>query len=310
MGKGGRGAGKKAAAAAEADEDALLNAAIAQVKIEREKTEKEAAQAKADAAQKAVAAKGAKAAKAAAKAKMGTTLTMEATLAKLDVVMTFTIARLMPDGSRDLIPGPNGAITFYLDAEDVEADLAAMKTAEPSLQLGLDFAPLGRAFALMQGLMGLRAPGPTKLEFSRAVVKAVGEQGVPPEFREQMRDRGPFPLYYSDKFGSENFTPVFFTKADFKAFWCGVAGGTEATLPPATVTDLRIVVMRTLQEPGSWEPLNYVPSQAAEPLTKQLMARAQREKQLSQGFASGAMRLKAVAHAVAVDEGDEPPALA
>lgn len=303
MGKGGRGAKAKAPSAAPVDEDALLEAAIATAKAEKIQLA---------AAQEQKAKEMAVAAQVAAKAKAGEegkVLTMKETLEKLDKVMVFTISRLLPDGSKDACPSSaGGAVTFYTDMEDAKADLAAAQKAEPEAKLGMDYTPLGRAFALTQGMAGLQTPGPTRLQFSRATVKHCGEDGVPPELRERMRSAGPFPLFYSDKLGSEQFTPVFFAVSDLREFWC-TCGGDPKNPPTPTVTDLRIVVARTLQEPGQWEPLHYIPLKSSEPLMKELGARIEREAALKGGFTRGAAMLAAVAHAEAVKAGDEPPAL-
>jgi len=149
---------------------------------------------------------------------------------------------------------------------------------------------------------------PAKLQFSRAVIAEVGDAGVPEELRERMGGAGPFPLLYSDKLGAESFTPVFFTKSDLGEFWCNT-GGTANNIPEPTVTDLRIVVARTLQEAGQWEPLHYIPSKRCEALTKELIAKADKEKAVTEGFVSGTQRMKQVAHAVALADGDEPPPL-
>lgn len=91
---------------------------------------------------------------------------------------------------------------------------------------------------------------------------------------------------------------------------CAVTcAGDPKNLPAPTVTDLRVVVARTLNEPGQWEPLHFVPLKASEALTKELGARAEREEMLKSGFTRGAQLLQAVSHAVAVEAGDEPPAL-
>ena len=313
MGKGGRGGKGGKSAAPSDDDDALLDAAIATANAERAQAEAERASAvkahkkkvsEAVAAAKKSAAEAGKAAGTGS----GTLLTMPETLAKLDRVMAFTICRMLPDGSRDACPSPSGCVTFYMDAEDAKADLAALQAANSELKAALDFTPLGRAFALTQGIGGLKTPGPTKIEFSRALVKQHGEEGVPPELRERMRSAGPFPLFYSDRLGSEQFTPVFFCVADLHEFWL-TCGGNPHDKPTPTVTDLRIVVARTLQEPGQWEPLHYVPPKASEALALELGARLEREEVLKGGFTRGAKMLKAVSHSVAVQDGDEPPAL-
>ena len=228
MGKGGRGKLPKSAAAAP-DDDALLAAAIEQASAERAEA---ATQAKEKPKKP-----EAKPKPAATPANSGSCLTMPEVLAKLDRVMTFTIARQLPDGSKDACPSADGAVTFYLDAADAQAALEALKAEQPDARLSLDYTALGRAFALTQGLMGLRAAGPARLQFCRSTVEDVGERGVPSELQERMRGAGPFPLFYSEKLGSQQFTPVFFAVSDLHELWV-TCGGDPRKLPEATVTDL------------------------------------------------------------------------
>ena len=328
MGKGGKGKGGKAPPAPKPDDDdALLEAAIAEANTLRAQAEanktaaptpyfpQKGARGKgggkgSGAASGRTKADAAAAAAAAAAAGQGRVFSMQETLAKLDTVMAFTIAQLKEDGFRDVVPSPNGEVTFYLDAVDAKKDMVQLMAANPSgPKLVLDYTPLGRAFALSQGLMGLKTPVPTKIQFSRAVIEKVNDAGIPEELRTGMAGVGPFPLFYSDKLGGETFTPVFFTKEDLGSFWVS-CGGAMDQVPEPTISDLRIIVARTLQEPGNWEALHFVPPSGSEALTKDLAARANKDAALRQGFMSGAQKLKKVAHEVAVADGDEPPALA
>lgn len=263
MGKGGSAKGKKKSnAAAEASgpsDDALLDAAIAENATLKAAAAAQAEEAKAKEAAKA-AIKIAQAKFKNANAPKSELLTLEQTLGKLDRIMSFTIIRLLGSGLKDMAPGADGHLVFYVDARDAQAALAALKTAHPEAKLALDHVPLGRAFALTQGLMGLRTPAPSRIQFSQSVVEAEGDKGVPKELREKMATAGPFPLFYSDKLGNHSFTPVFFSRDDLGDFW-RERGGPSDMKPEdhTTVSDLRIVVARTLQEPGSWNSLFYVP---------------------------------------------------
>ena len=67
---------------------------------------------------------------------------------------------------------PSGAIEFYADADDAKAALQSAQAANADLRLELEAVPLGKAFSVTQGLMGLRTPVPTKLIFSAAAVGA------------------------------------------------------------------------------------------------------------------------------------------
>jgi hypothetical protein len=238
----------------------------------------------------------------------GTVLTMPETLEKLDRVKFFNIVRILPDGMKDTCASSSGEIYFYADAADATAALDELKRSEPDARLRLELVPLGRAFALVQGLMGLKAPSPTRLHFSRSTVAAEGEAGVPEHLRDRMRSAGTFPLFYAENIGSQRVTPVFFSRDDLLAQW--VKGGNAAeTLPPVTVTDLRVVVARTLQEPGDWKPLVLIPPSASAELVKALSETASSEAAIGHGFVRGAQLLARVEHEVALADGDVPPPL-
>jgi len=308
MGKNSKSQGD--AAPAPEDDDELLAAAILQSQADRAKlSELDLIAHKAKMATAAAGGKKKNRAKAAA-SKVGKVLTMPETLAKLDRVMIFHIFKLCDDGSKDVCPSLNGEVTFYVDAAEVRAEVEALKATDAALQVGIDHVPLSRAFALTQGLMGLQAPGAIqmKLQFSKAITAAEGGAGIPEALREKMSGRGPFPMFYSDKIVVPNCQPIFFTRSDLAEFWVG-AGGSPDAVPEPVVTDLRIVVTRTLQEAGSWASLLYVPPKSSAALAKELIARTTLEKKTADGFASGGARLKEVARAVAVADGEEPPPL-
>lgn len=79
--------------------------------------------------------------------------------------------------------------------------------------------------------------------------------------------------------------------------------------PIVTVTDLRVVIARTLQEPGFWDPLTYIPPRKSEELSRQMITRETRDLAVADGFARGTAMMRHVAHSVAIADGDEPPAL-
>jgi hypothetical protein len=303
MGGKSKKGGKKDGASPALDEDALLDAAIAENLALKAKAESEAKLME-------VVKKEVKEAK---KKKSLRVLQMSETMAKLDRVMVFHITRTLPDGNKDVVVVENTLI-FYVDAADVQTDLEELKAADPSLPLSIEHVPLGKAFALVQGLQGLTGPPGVKrhLQFSRAVVKAEGERGIPAELREQMRSGGPMPMFYSEKIELPGVTPIFFTRDDLLKFWEGslLAGAPHAAkAPPVTVTDLRYVVARTLQEAGDWEALFFVPPSRSAELSTAVRDAALREAEMARGFESGAQRLQAVMHAERVASGEEPPPL-
>ena len=201
-------------------------------------------------------------------------LSMQATLDKLDRVRVFNIALTREDGTNDACPSPAGKLTFYADADDAKAALSELQALLPHAKLRLETIPLGRAFALTQGLMGLRSPVPCQIQFSRSVTLQEGENGVPEELREKMRSAGPFPLFFLPGLGAPVVTPVFFAREDLAECWAKKSGRPLAELPEVSVTDLRILIARTLQEPGQWTPLVYMPSKAAVLLAKQIETQA------------------------------------
>jgi hypothetical protein len=238
----------------------------------------------------------------------GSVLTMPKTLEKLDRVKVFNIVRILPDGTKDTCPSSSGEIRFFTDGADATAAVDELKRSEPDAKLRLELVPLGRAFALVQGLMGLKAPSPARLHFARSTVAAEGEAGVPENLRDRMRAAGPFPLFYAEHIGSPRVTPVFFSRDDLLAQWVK-GGNVPEALPPVTVTDLRIVVARTLQEPGNWKPLVLIPPSNSAELVKALSGRAGTEAAIGEGFVRGARTLAKVEHAVALADGDVPPPL-
>ena len=54
-------------------------------------------------------------------------------------------------------------------------------------------------------------------------------------------------------------------------------------VPEPTISDLRIIVARTPQEPGNWEALHFVPPSGSEALTKDLVRERTRTPRLGKG---------------------------
>jgi hypothetical protein len=203
-------------------------------------------------------------------------LSMPEALEKLDRVRVFNVVRILKEGgAKDVCASPDGFIVFYADAADAEAALAEMTKLHSEGMLRLETIPLGRAFALTQGLMGLKAPMPTRIQFSQAIVAQEGDRGVPEELKARMAKTGPFPLFFLPGLGAPAIMPIFFSRADLTACWA--KKHTEA-MPEASVTDLRVLVARTMQEPGDWKQLVFVHGHAEAQLIKRLDAQAKREQ--------------------------------
>ena len=176
-------------------------------------------------------------------------LTLPEILSKLDRVHTFTMVTVLDNGSRDACPTADGTLAFFTDPQDAKVALAELKAkyeangVEKAL-LDIEIVPLGRAFAITQGLMGLKSPVPAKLVFSKAIVAVEGEQGVPPELRSRMAGTGPFPLFLSIGLDNRAIMPVFLSRDDLADAWAKRGHPLEELGPSVIVTDLRTLVGR------------------------------------------------------------------
>jgi len=280
-----------AAATGAEDDDALLDRAIA---------ENAAAQQKAAAAPKPDEAP-----------EVGAPLTMEEALTKLDRVHCFSIATVLSNGSKDACVSADGTLTFYTDERDARAALKEVQALKPesAKALKLELVPLGRAFAVTQGLMGLKAPLPTRLRFSRSVVAVEGDRGVPPALRPRMSGAGPMPLFVSHGLSTDVITPVFLTRDDLAEAWLKRGNDLHDLAQSVVVTDLRVLIARTMQEAAEWKSLVFVPPRANAELAQAIVAQGATERTMAQGFVKGDALLKEVAERVAVEDGDAPPPL-
>lgn len=240
-------------------------------------------------------------------------LALSEILSKLDRVHTFTIIVVLADGSKDACPTANGSLAFYTDAQDARAALAEVEalheTKGAKTTLRIDVVPLGRAFAITQGLMGLKTPLPAKLVFSKAVVGVEGDAGVPAALRPRMEGTGPFPLFMSCGLETKSFTPVFLSREDLAEAWLRHGKPLEELSPSVLVTDLRTLVARTLKEVAEWRSLVFVQPRAHNELARAILAQGEQERTLASGLVKGEQLLKQVRQRVAVEDGDEPPPL-
>ena len=210
------------------DEDTLLNQAIAENKAIAAKQAAAYIQQIAD-----------------ADAPDGKPLTMTEALEKLDRVRVFSLVVIYADGMKDSFASADGKLHFFVSHEDAQAAMDGALKVTPDAKLRLELVPLGRAFALTQGLMGLDSPVPCRLHSPRMVVKAEGERGVPEDLRERMRSAGPFPVFMTERLSTPALTPVFLTRDDLVDCWMK-RGYQIEDLPEPTISDLRILVARMM----------------------------------------------------------------
>jgi len=243
-------------------------------------------------------------------------MSMQELLEKMNVVTTFNITTVK-GGKRDCFQMPkSGAIEFYADAGDaLEALQAAQAAAGGGVALELEAVPLGKAFSVAQGLMGLTTPVPTKLYFSRAVVAAVGERGIPEAMREDMRGAGPLPLFSVEELKSPGAMPVYLSYEDLTASWMR-SGRPLEELPPApeVAIDLRVLAASCLQDNQDYfKKLLFVAPRSSLRLYKELATRreasnAVRENMIAaKAIVDAQLADDAVSKAAHVD--DAPPPL-
>jgi len=209
----------------------------------------------------------------------GSSAAMQALLEKMSRVITFNITSVV-DGKRDCFQAASGAIEFYADAADATEALQVAQSANPEAHLELEAVPLGKAFAVTQGLMGVSTPIPTKLLFSKATVAAVGEHGIPEAMRDKMRGTGPFPLFSVEELRSPGAMPVFLSFDDLRASWLK-SGRPIESLPAAedAAIDLRVLAASVLQDQQEYfKKLLFLAPRSAVQLHKQLASAREGEE--------------------------------
>ena len=255
-------------------------------------------------------------------------LTKTEVIKKLDQVMVLNVV-LVCDGQKQIIPGTDGELCFFADPIDAKAALAAMQAElppPPGHSIGLDFTPLGRAYALSEGwvmtrqLAGGKAPPAMRLVPSSQVVDTCGADGIkaleaqlPKQLQKLNKRQSAFPLFFLEELQSDKVMPFFFSRDDLVTCWMST-GKAFADLPPQLhVIDLRALVLRALTEPKDWlARLLLVPSQGVVDLMQMLDGVSDKIEELGTlaAKATGEAIAEAnAAHAAAVASGDEPPPL-
>jgi len=243
-------------------------------------------------------------------------LTMPEVLEKMSRVMVFNVVVMLPSGLKDVFLMPNGKIEFYADAEEAKAALSRARQANPKKSLTLESVPLGKAFSLVQGVMGMSTTVPTQLLFSSAIVEAVGESGVPETMREDMRGAGPWPLFFVQQLASPGALPFFLSRDDLAQTWLK-SGRTleELDATDVEVIDLRMLAASAMQgERTYFSKILFIPPRPTVLLQKELAAQAEggevrRNMLAAKAIVDAERSSKSVALGSHIENPDTPPAL-
>ena len=267
MGKGGRGKnGKKAAQPAAADDDdALLNAAIAQSKSEMQQMqlEKKEAEAQKLAEQKAAAAAKVKAEVEAAVAdRDAPPLSREDICAKLDALPTFTIVDAQKQFVPVLLPGEEAnCCAFWTEPREAQRAIKQAKQQRPDAELAMGTMPLGKAFALCEGWaeaggqsnFRLRAHSELTKKVRPLLTSQLEQQGMPTEHV--------FPVFTCEELTTRTVMPFFLSRAELIGTWEELMRQRGSKAPPPsqmTVLDLRFLAKRMQAGGVDWSIVKFL----------------------------------------------------
>jgi len=247
------------------DDDALLDAAIADNTRMKEQAEAAAAAFQSDDVPTV----------------WGGTLTHQEVVEKLDAVPVFHVvvaeSKAMVPTEDDLGISGDASGCWYFDHEDAQRALDELKAANPQLVLELETTPLGTAFALSEGWQQVPENTLLRLQASRAALASLPEppEQLPEALRERFNSRtGPIPLLAIQSFKSRGKTPFFFGATDLAMTWMRETGKPQAEMPDITVVDLRLIVARMLSdESSSWQGLSFCADRKSMEFAAQLHTR-------------------------------------
>jgi len=254
------------------DDDALLDAAIA----ENKKLSEAAAKEEAAPAVGAAAAGPSKRAPAA--------LGMEVLIKKLNAAPTFCIL----NGQREIVglkdpTDPTGQLevcVWFIDPQEAKETLAAVKEANPELraELHLGVTPLGVSYAFAAGLAESTFFGSKVLRGSREPF--ANGQDPTALLREQAISQGltppswHVPVFCCDELQSESVLPVFLSRKALAEAWV-TSGRKIAALPQnLTVMDLGVLVCQMQTDATDWTTLHFVHERKAVNLVHESKAAA------------------------------------
>lgn len=247
--------------------------------------------------------------------------TKQELLAALDNILLFDLRHADGEGRQPCL-SPQGEYVLYTDEADAVAAIEALKKAQPGSQAVLGCTGLGRAFALSEGkAFGFSSnfKHPIHLQGSTALLAEIGaassEALCPAAVREQLNARTSIIPMFSmpELINNTEAAPYFFSKADMVTHWMSATGKAESQLPPTIVlTDLRVLIVRMMQNPRDWRTIQLVPSaQSIEWLhsvtANQKMAAMVKEQEEAKARAEGKAAASAPAAAVPDEDAKLPP---
>ena len=302
MGRSGKG---KQVAERPADDDALLDAAIA---------ENKATQAKAHTQQQQKAPAEKEARKQPAAAPAGVALTKDQIIEKLNAVPSFCLL----NGETNIVglqdpENPKFEVCFWMtDAADAKEMLAAAKqnnSAEVASRLHLGVTPLGIAFALASGWMETSFYGDMRLRGAQEDtenVTAMLQGQVAAQGMEQASWQ--VPVFCCDELQSPQSKPMFLSRKALQESWV-VSGRKLADLPQTAVMDLRVLVAQMQTDAFSWRKLEFVTARRCIQLVKEAKAAAPQARGQVGPEAAAAAAAATAGAGDGGNSGDTPPPL-
>lgn len=296
MGKGGKGSGNRVARAPADDDEALLNAAIAENKAAQAKAEQEKAKQEKLKAETAAAAPPGKA------------LTKQQIIEALNAVPTFCLL----NGEANIVglqdpENPKYEVCFWMtDAAEAKEMLTAAKannSEEVAGKLHLGVTPLGVAFGLASGWIETSFYGDMRLRGAQE-----DTADLIPMLRQQVEAQGlaqaswQVPVFCCDELQQPEVMPMFLSRKALQETWV-VSGRKLSELPAQqAVMDLRVLVEQMQTDKFAWNTLHFLTARNSVKLVKE----AREQAGLSRGVWSGKASTGA---AKAAPEADPPPPL-
>ncbi|KAL1525129.1 hypothetical protein AB1Y20_020001 [Prymnesium parvum] len=192
----------------------------------------------------------------------GAALSREEIVRKLNAVPTFCLANA--DKSIVGIENPKGGemCCWFLDPAEARAWLATAIKENPDVRgLHLGVTPLGIAYSFAVEWAPVQFIGELRLQGNQAIVEQMAPK-LCEQIRAQGMDPGPWqlPVFLCDELQSPDLLPVFFSRATLVEAWVE-SGRSKETVPAnLSVIDLRVLVAQMQTDAFSWRTLTFVGS--------------------------------------------------
>ena len=303
------------------DDDALLDAAIAEKDAAVRKMQAEAKEK--DSSELALSAQLA-AAKLGMQEQLHPRLSVKELVERMNVVPTFAIVNVTGGGKRhvpmrfaDDEVTPQEVCAFFADPAEAKRALGQAQRTCPDMELVLGAVPLGNAFSLVVGWAEAKGSAPFTIRGSETLTK-----DMRPHLKKQLDKLG-MPSYWQcpvilcDEVTSATVTPAFLDHASFAATWKAV-GRSEPPSSSLKITDLRVLVNMILRCPASsgdnWTNVRFLGLQSAHDMATAGLDQLEAAGGVGSGKGSGDRQVQEAEARPKVsssppDPADEPPAL-